>query len=295
MTGALDQALTDLARHVSLAAHGNLRLDQEEVQAKGAVEALARLVHERYFQGRTARALTSGRASGDSGFVAHLTHAAHGSAHWESGWRLAKSDEGWAFVSNGRLCLFLDEPGMWAPGDARLGQAVAVRMPRVRENERPFRFTLLGGGGAAPSARYTKFFAMPALESASALVAWFSSRVADGLSFSLTLVNEPRDFARRDALVLDAGPAAADQVQKLLLDFARNNPGALRESEEGPLFTQTVAPGIFTVESLGAEDVVDGFGQRRARWVAEAVWAGLNAGEKGHAAWRARLVAMGLV
>lgn len=290
----LDEALSDLAKHVVLSPHGNLRLDQEEVQAKGAVEALTRVVHERYFQGRPGRAPTGGRASGDSGFVAHLTHAAHGSTHWENGWRMAKSDEGWAFVSNGRLCLFLDEPGLWAPGDARLGQSVAVRMPRVRENERPFRFTLLGGGGAAPAARYTKFFAQPTLEAGATLVSFFTTRATDGLAFSLSLVNEPRDFQRRDALCLDAGPAAADQVQKLLTDFARANPGALKESLEGPLFTQSVAPGIFTVESLGAEDLADGFGTRRARWVAEAVWAGLHAGEKGHQAWRARLVAMGL-
>lgn len=290
----LELSLADLSRLASLSSNGNLRLGSEEVSARGGLEALSKVVHERYFQGRTGRAQGGGRASGDSGLVAHLTHAAHGSAHWETGWRLAKADEGWAFVSNGRLCLFLDEPGLWSPGDARLGQAVAVRMPRVRENERPHRFTLFGGGGAAPSARFTKYFATVALESAAALVSFFTSRATEGLAFSLCLVNEPSDFFRRDALCLDAGPAAAEQVQKLLLDFARANPGALKEDAEAPLFTQTVAPGLASVESLGTEDVGDGFGQRRARWVAEAVWAGLHAGEKTSSEWRARLVAMGL-
>lgn len=291
---ALDTALSDLSRLISLSPNGNLRVGAEEVSARGGLEALSRVVHERYFQGRSGRAQGVGRASGDSGLVAHLTHAAHGSAHWETGWRMAKSDEGWAFVSNGRLCLFLDEPGLWSPSDARLGQSVAVRMPRVRENERPHRFTLFGGGGAAPTARFTKFFGTVALEHAASLVSFFCSRATDGLAFSLSLVNEPRDFFRRDALCLDAGPAAADQVQKLLGEFARNHPGALRDDAEPPLFTQAIGAGLSQVESLGSDDVGDGFGQRRARWVAEAVWAGLHAGEKTQSEWRARLVAMGL-
>jgi hypothetical protein len=245
---ALDTALADLARQVSLSPNGNLRLGQEEISARGGLEALSKVVLERYFQGRNQRAQGSGRASGDSGLVAHLTHAAHGSAHWETGWRMAKADEGWAFVSNGRLCLFLDEPGLWAPNDARLGQAVAVRMPRVRENERPHRFTLFGGGGAAPAARYTKFFATVALESAASLVGYFSSRATEGLAFSLCLVNEPRDFFRRDALCLDAGPEAADQVQKLLVDFTRTSPAAIKQDAEPPLFTHSVAPGISAVQ-----------------------------------------------
>lgn len=290
----LDRALLDLSRRVGLSPGGALRLDSEEVPARGAVDALARLVVERYFQGRAARAPSGARASGDSGLVAHLTHAAHGSAHWETGWRLAKSDEGWAFVSNGRLCLFLDEPGLWSPSDARLGQAVAVRMPRVRENERPFRFTLFGGGGGTPTARYTKFFAPVALESAAQLVSFFTARATDTLAFSLSLVNEPRDFSRRDALCLDAGPAAAEQVQKLLSDFAGRHPGAFKEDGEGPLFTTRLAPGLWTVESLGSDDLGDGYAQRRARWIAEAVWAGLHAGEKTGSEWRGRLVAMGL-
>jgi hypothetical protein len=126
------------------------------------------------------------------------------------------------------------------------------------------------------------------------LVGFFTARATDGLAFSLSLVNEPRDFFRRDALVLDAGPAAAEQVQRLLNEFAKGHAGAIKEDAEPPLFTQSIGAGISTVESLGTEDVGDGFGQRRARWIAEAVWAGLHAGEKTSSEWRARLVAMGL-
>lgn len=290
---ALEHALHDVAKQVSLGAHGHVRVDAEEVPARSASDALARLVHERYVQGRAAKAAPSGRASGDSGFVAHLTHSSHGSTLWEHGWRMAKADEGWAFVSNGRLCLFLDEPGQWAPADARLGASVAVRMPRVRENYRPYRFTLLGGGGPAAHARYTKYFVQPSLESTGALVEAFSGRATEAMAFSLMLVNDPRDFHRRDVLVIDASGSAADQVLRMLVDFSRQHPGALRHLG-APLFAREVAPGVASVDAAGLEDQGDGFGQRRARWVAEAVLAGLQAGEKEPKAWKARLVAMGL-
>jgi hypothetical protein len=285
----VDEALSELARRVHLA-HGGLRFDDEEVPVEKAVAMLSERVHSAFFCRRLQAAPPLQRASGDGGLVAHLASASRGAAGWEPGWRVVKAGQGWAFVSDGRLCLFLDEPGHFSPPEARVGDPVVVRVPRARENLTPNRFTLYGGAGPAPvSEPFVKLFLPLTLDGAGPLVELLSSRQCERVSFTLLIANSPEDFERVDAAVLDLNRRDEEMLQRLLVEFGRVNRGATRTGT--PLFARAVQAGLARADANGRHDAGDGFGRRRCRWLAEEVWAALQAGEKSPQAWRVRLTA----
>lgn len=230
--------------------------------ALGSSDPRVRRFHSRAFCLRPAEPPAGGRASGDSAFVGHLTAATRGASGWDWSFRLVKPGPGWAFVGDGKLTLFLDEPGQYVPLDAKLGDRVAVRMPRARENVFPHRFTLYGGqGGPQVTGPFTKLFVAIGFETAPLLVEAFSGRWADSLRFGLSLCNSPQDFARADAAVLDVGPQDMPGVLKLLDTFLAGHAEAVRRrglphgTEEGPL-------GLPRAEAAGPGDVADGYGWR---------------------------------
>jgi hypothetical protein len=212
------------------------------------------------------------RASGDSGFVAHLTACTHGATGWDWSFRLVKPGRGWAFASDGRLSLFLDEPGQYVPEDAKVGDLVAVRLPRARENLHPHRFTLYGGqGGPTVGHGYKKLFVPIAWEMAPVLVETFAARAGDGLRFGLYVANTSADYARADAAVIDVGGADEAAVVKVLEDFQRANPTAF--ARRGlPHGTQLGPLELPVAEAFTRADLADGYGWRRSR---EAVQAGV--------------------
>ena len=289
MSPGVDEALSDLARRVHLTP-GGLRFDQEDLAQDKAVQLLSDRVHSAFFCRRLGRAPQLPRASGDGGFVAHLASATRGAAGWEPSWRVVKAGPGWAFVSDGRLCLFLDEPGYFSPPEARVGDPVVVRVPRARENLTPYRFTLYGGAGPAPiGEQYVKLFLPLTLEGAGPLVELLASRHCDRLAFTLYASNSPDDFERVDAAVVDISRRDEEALQRLIIDFVRVHRGAARTG--APLFARAVQAGLARADAAGPHDAGDGFGKRRCRWLAEEVWAALQAGEKSPQAWRARLTA----
>lgn len=289
MSPGVDEALAELSRRVHLTP-GGLRFDHEELATDKAVALLSDRVHSSFFCRRLAGAPPLPRASGDGGLVAHLASATRGAAGWEPGWRVVKAGPGWVFVSDGRLCLFLDEPNYFSPPEARVGDAVVVRVPRARENLTPNRFTLYGGAGPAPtSEQYVKLFLPLTLDGAGPLVELLSSRHCDRVAFTLFIANSPDDFERVDAAVVDLARRDEDALQRLIIDFVRVHRGAARTG--APLFARAVQAGLARADASGPHDAGDGFGRRRSRWLAEEVWAALQAGEKSPQAWRARLTA----
>ncbi|MBL8951829.1 MAG: hypothetical protein JNK82_13690 [Myxococcaceae bacterium] len=290
MSPGLDEALAELSRRVHLTP-GGLRFDGEELTQEKAVATLSERVHSAFFCRRLSAVPPHlPRASGDGGLVAHLASATRGAAGWEPGWRVVKAGAGWAFVSDGRLCLFLDEPGYFSPPEARVGDPVVVRVPRARENLTPYRFTLYGGAGPAPTnEQYVKLFLPLTLEGAAPLIELLSSRHCDRLAFTLYVPNSPDDFERIDAAVVDVVRRDEEALQRLVVDFVRVNRGAARTG--APLFARSVQAGLARADATGPHDAGDGFGKRRCRWLCEEVWAALQAGEKSPQAWRARLTA----
>ena len=292
------EALTELEKKVAFH-KSTFSLEGVAYRPEHAHAALATWMLSRWFFRRIGTAPRAGRASGDSGWVAHLQSLTRGASGWEPGYTLVRVGDSdavtgrrgqWAFVSDGRLSLFLDEPGQFAPPTAVPGDRVAVRVPRARENLVPHRFTLLGNQGApASSEPMVKLFVSGTLDGAAQWVAHLSARAVDALRFSLFLGNEPRDFQRTDNIVLDV--AARDEVAslKVLSEFFRGQPARLLPLP-APLNTQPVFPGVARAETSGREDVADGFFRRRADQLAAGVLDGLYAGELTASQWSARLL-----
>jgi hypothetical protein len=211
------------------------------------------------------------RASGESGFVAHLTACTRGATGWDWSFRLVKPGHGWAFASDGRLSLFLDEPGQYVPEEAKVGDLVAVRLPRARENLHPHRFTLFGGqGGPTVGHGYLKLFLPITWEVAPALVETMAGRAGDGLRFGLYVANAPKDYARADAAVLDVGQSDAAAVVKVLESFVGATPAAF--APRGlPYGTQAGPLDLPMAEAFSKADLADGYGWRRSKEAVQAV------------------------
>lgn len=238
---------------------------------KEPIDPRVRGFHSRRFCLREGDEPDLPRASGDSGLVAHLSACTHGATGWDWGFRLVRLGEGWGFVSDGRVTLFVDEPGHYVPADAEVGDSVAVRLPRARENLWPHRFTLHGGqGGPGTSQAWAKLYVPVRFTAAPALVELFSGRLADQLHFGLYVVNSPHDFERADAAVVDVSVRDEPGVVRVLEAFVAAHPGAL--APRGLLWGTTAGPlGLARAEGAGRADLCDGFGWRRSQ---EAVAAG---------------------
>lgn len=223
-----------------------------------------RWFHDRLFCLRQGETPTLSRASGDSGFVAHLSSSTHGATGWDWSFKLSKRGEGWSFAHDGKLTVFLDEPGAFVPADAKVGDMVAVRLPRARETLYPHRFTVHGGqGGPVVGHGFTKLFIPVTFESAALLVEAFSSKWADQLRFGLSVANAPTDFSRADSAVVDVAPGDEPGIVKLIDAFLRLHPKALVArglpygTAQGPL-------GLPKAEGKGRIDLADGFGWRKS-------------------------------
>lgn len=241
-----------------------------------STDARVRWFHARRFTLRPGDGPELPRASGDSGFVAHLTACTQGATGWDWSFRLLKPGHGWAFVSDGKLTLFVDEPGQYVPADAKAGDVVALRLPRARENLHPHRFTLYGGqGGCVVGARYAKLFLPVTFEAAPALVEACASKWADQLRFSLYVANSGHDFDRADAAVVDVGVQDEPGVVRLLEAFLRQHPHAL--APRGLPYATAPGPlGLARADVTSRGDLADGFGWRRCT---EAIAGGASAGE----------------
>lgn len=223
-----------------------------------------RWFHARRFTLRPGDAPELLRASGDSGFVAHLTACTQGATGWDWSFRLVKPGHGWAFLSDGKLTLFVDEPGQYVPAEAKSGDVVALRLPRARENLHPHRFSLFGGqGGCVVGKGYSKLFLPVTYEASPHLVEAFSSKWADQLRFSLYVANSPHDFERADSALIDVGPDDEAGVVRVLEAFVRQYPSAL-VPRGIPYATKNGPLGVGRVEVTAKTDLCDGYGWRRS-------------------------------
>jgi hypothetical protein len=220
--------------------------------------------HARRFSLRRTEEPELARASGDSGFVAHLSASTHGATGWDWGFRLSKLGADWAFVTDGKLTVFVDEPGQYVPAAAKPGDQVALRLPRARENLHPHRFTLNGGQGpVVVSQGFSKFFLPVTFEAVPQLVELCASHLGDQLRFSLYVANSPLDYERADSAVLDVGSADLPGVTRMLEAFTAANPFAL-QPRGLPHATHAGPQGLPVAEAKGRADLADGFGWRRS-------------------------------
>ncbi len=234
-----------------------------------------RFFHARRFSLRSGSEPELSRASGDSGFVAHLAHSTHGATGWDWSFKLLRKGDGWTFATDGKVALFLDEPGQYVPAEARVGDVVAVKLPRARDNLVPHRFAVYGGqGGVVVGKGFIKFFVPVTYEATPGLVELFSGRMADQLRFSMVVSNSHLNFARADSAVIDVAASDEDGVVRILEVFVRNYPRGL-VLRGVPYGTTPGALGLPRAEATGKADIADGYGWRRSR---EGVAAGLDVG-----------------
>lgn len=214
------------------------------------------------------------RASGDSGFVAHLAASTRGASGWDWNFRLVRSGPGWAFASDGRVSVFLDEPNQFVPAEAKPSEMVAVRMPRARENLVPHRFTLHGGqGGPSTSGQFVKLFLPVRMESVGQLIELFAGKASDSLRLALHVANAPNDYERADSAVLDVGLNDEATVVKTLDAFVRTHPKSFQS--RGQPFSTDIGPlGFARALAMGRGDLADGYSWRKC---SEAVLSGVHA------------------
>jgi hypothetical protein len=222
-----------------------------------------RLFHSQRFCLRKGEAPPLLRASGDSGFVAHLGACTQGATGWDWSFRLVRNAGDWANITDGKVTLYVDEPRQYVPAGAKPGDQVALRLPRVRENLFPHRFTLNGGQGPVVVAHgFTKFFIPLTFDAAAKLVETAVSRMGDQLRFSLHFANSPADYERADSAVLDVGAADLQGVLRFLQAFLTANPegvvpkGLPHATTQGPL-------NLATATGVDRGDLADGYGWRR--------------------------------
>ena len=203
------------------------------------------------------------RASGDSAFVSHLNACTQGATGWDWSFRLVSVSREVAWVTDGKVRLYVDEPRQYVPATAKPGDQVALRLPRIRENLFPGRFTLNGGQGPVVIGEsYTKFFLPLSFEAAPLMVEMACSKPSDQLRFSLHIVNSPADYERVDTGVIDVGAADLQGIVRLLQAFQQSHPGLL--TPKGNPFATVPGPlGFPVATAAGRADLADGYGWRR--------------------------------
>lgn len=204
------------------------------------------------------------RASGDSAYVSHLNACTQGASGWDWSFRLTRVGPDWASVSDGSVNLHLDEPRQYDPRHAKPGDQVALRLPRVRENLYPNRFTVNGGQGqVVVGAEFTKFFIAVTFEFAPRLVESCCAKMSDNLRFSLYVANSPADYDRADSAIIDVGASDLEGVVRMLRNFTVAFPTAL--SPRGLPYSTIAGPlGLPTSTGTGREERADGYGWRRS-------------------------------
>ncbi|MHB8879175.1 MAG: T3SS effector HopA1 family protein [Myxococcaceae bacterium] len=292
-TGALALALKELAGQLSYEPQAGLTIATDgELQPAGhreeALLALRDHVYARYFcrwsPVAALRTRYSDRASGDPAFVAALLLASHRATCWEPGWKVVKAEGGWAFVSNGRLNLFIGDRGGLQPADAVVGAPVRVRMPCVRENLSPGFFYLVGRAGPIDrGAACLKLYLNLAPAGAAPLIEALSRGPRlEKLRFEAKVANAPGAYCRVDTALVYVEPESYPGLVSFLRAQRRAHPSWWRD--ETPLFTRALGPGLAVAE-LAPGHTRESFGQQRCRLMAEEVLRALEIGESSAERW----------
>lgn len=279
MSGALRAMLDVLARELRWDADRGLMLPGHPggpVAPDRAVPELADHLYARFF----CRWSPSGDPrgfddpSGDAGFVAALEAAAGGACYWEPGWRVSKAGDDWAYVSNGRIHLLVEDRSGLLPPAAGPGDEVHIRVPCARPHWSPGFFYLVGPRGPLdPAARQSKLYVNLAPEGAVPLVAALAA--ARKLLFEAKVVNAPVAFCRVDTALVYVDPDSLRGMTSLLAALPAS---CLRDGT--PIFTRELGRGIALADAPPAvtEQVRESFGQQRCRLAAEIILEHLRRG-----------------
>lgn len=264
-----------------------------------ALLALRDHVYARYFcrwaPGPSRKKALAPHVSGDASFVARLAQAAGTARYWDHGWQVVSAGDGFAFVSDGRIMLFIDDPAALWPPAARVGDAASVLMPCARENLSPGFFYLVGTRGRFDRSRpYPRFYlnvrpgAAPRL--AAALLAEFHRRE---IPFEAKFANDPAAYCRVDPAVLYVGQDHFAGAWEAIRSLSNRHRGWWRDAT--PLFALPLGRGIAAAECPREEDgpgrALQSFGHHRCELLACGILVALQAGETSGDAVRSAVAA----
>ncbi|MBM3267271.1 MAG: hypothetical protein FJZ01_06450 [Candidatus Sericytochromatia bacterium] len=259
-----------------------LALPDEAVGPREALGALRDHLYARYFcRWSPGRSGTSPAAAGDPAFAARLVAAAGGARYWSDEWEAVEAGATHAFVTDGRITLFVDDLAEIRPRSPVAGQPVRLRLPCARPSLAPGFFYLVGPAGRFERSQpYPRLYlnvrpaAVPSL--VRALLAEFGRR---RIRFEAKFAGDPAGYRRVDPAVLYASQADLGRAVAAVRAVAAAHPGWWRAGT--PLFTLPLGRGIAAAEcpaegAAGAES----FGQHRCGLLATGVLAALRAGDR---------------
>lgn len=258
MTALLEQVVLELA--------SALPRDPAPTEA-----ALRELIYERYFTRWNPQVVP---VDGHPDFVAALEEAAAGRECWEPGYRIAKAQGDWAYVTGPQLALFVDDrrSGLHPP-DAREGDEVRVRVPCARPNLTPGFFYFLGRAGPLDHSRvHVKLYLnLSPTHGPILLHSLLSEPSLERCAFEGKLVNDPDAYCRADTAVLYVTPADLPPILQHVRELHALHPDAFRDG--APLMTREVLPGVGLAESPlpPPGEPPTSFGQHRCGLLARAV------------------------
>jgi hypothetical protein len=207
---------------------------------------------------------------------------------WEAGWWVSKAEGSWAFVSNGRVQLFIDDREQLAPAGASVGQPVRLWLPCARENLSPGFFYLVGRAGPIDrQAPHHKLYLNLAPEAAAPLVtALLHTARLSRLRVEARLANSPAGYCRADTALLCVGVSDYPALLAWVRSWRRTNPHWFRPGT--PLFTRGLGQGLGVAQAAPGHPL-DSFGLVRCQWMAEELRGALEAGENRPQQWAKRI------
>ncbi len=250
-----------------------------------ALLALRDVVYARYFcrwtpptPGQEGPALAP-HVSGDAHFVARLTRATGGARYWDHGWQTVAVGESYAFVSDGRIMVFVDDREALWPPDAAAGVHASVLLPCARENLSPGFFYLIGTTGRFERSKpYPRLYLNVTPDAAHDLVSALLEELGRReIAFEAKFANDPAAYCRVDPAVLYLGHHSFVDAIAVLRGLAQRHPAWWREGT--PLFALPIAKGIAAAECPpDGEGTIESFGHHRCRLFALGVLEALRHG-----------------
>jgi len=217
------------------------------------------------------------RRVADPPFFARIRAANPGAGYSSSGWEVTGQRDGDGIFVQKQGITLLVQPGRHiSEVDPAAGVALVVRFPAEALYAMPGFYLLFGDAGPANSASCTRFYLNLLPESAPSIIHMLlTALLAQGIAYTLKVVNDPSFFVRRDNTVLYVKQESYVAAARCVLRVVRALPEALRD--ETPSLTFRLAPGVGVADNpvrmndLEAGQANSSFGMHRMQLLANGI------------------------
>ena len=252
--------------------------------------SLVELLYERFYcRGRAVPQPMKGgpaRTASSRGLVAALSEANRGEGYWDPGWKVIARHNGTVVVRKNDLELWPSPEECRTSSDPAGAEGNAwVRLPPERLQRAPGFYVAIGDAGPSSGRSCVRLYWNVKPQGAPSLLGMATGRLnAEGVPFTLKVVDNPTRYARRDAAVLYVRPTDFAVVRRVVLDFDPTRRFGLRPGV--PAFTKRLASGVGLAED---PETGESFGKNRCRLLSEGI---LRAHQEGNLSVDGRLRAV---